>query len=118
MVFGDGDGEIFQRFTRSLDVIGHELAHGVTESEAGLIYANQSGALNESLSDVFGVLTKQYSLGQTAEQADWLIGADLLMPKIQEANLWSSRRECRWRTAATKDSYVTACSEVNPSVTT
>ncbi|QHF51514.1 M4 family metallopeptidase [Pseudomonas sp. S49] len=89
MVFGDGDGEIFQRFTRSLDVIGHELAHGVTESEAGLIYANQSGALNESLSDVFGVLTKQYSLGQTAEQADWLIGADLLMPKIQGKGLRS-----------------------------
>jgi Zn-dependent metalloprotease len=89
MVFGDGDGEIFQRFTRSLDVIGHELAHGVTESEAGLIYANQSGALNESLSDVFGVLTKQYTLGQTAEQADWLIGADLLMPQIQGKGLRS-----------------------------
>lgn len=89
MVFGDGDGEIFQRFTRSLDVIGHELAHGVTESEAGLIYANQSGALNESLSDVFGVLTKQYTLGETAEQADWLIGADLLMPQIQGKGLRS-----------------------------
>ena len=89
MVFGDGDGEIFQRFTRSLDVIAHELAHGVTESEAGLIYANQSGALNESLSDVFGVLTKQYSLSHTAEQADWLIGADLLMPQIHGQGLRS-----------------------------
>jgi Zn-dependent metalloprotease len=89
MVFGDGDGEIFQRFTRSLDVIAHELAHGVTESEAGLIYSNQSGALNESLSDVFGVLTKQYALSHTVEQADWLIGADLLTPKIKGKGLRS-----------------------------
>ncbi|VVP80546.1 Protease PrtS [Pseudomonas fluorescens] len=89
MVFGDGDGEIFERFTRSLDVIGHELTHGVIESEAGLEYANQSGALNESLSDVFGVLIKQYVLGQTADQADWLIGADLLTPRIKGVGLRS-----------------------------
>lgn len=82
MVFGDGDGEIFQRFTRSLDVVAHELAHGVTESEAGLVYFNQPGALNESLSDVFGVLTRQFALKQTADQADWLIGAELLTDKV------------------------------------
>ena len=76
MVFGDGD--MFDRFTKSLDVIGHELTHGVTEKEAGLQYLNQSGALNESVSDVFGVLVKQYKLGQTADQADWLIGADIV----------------------------------------
>lgn len=89
MVFGDGDGEIFERFTRSLDVIGHELTHGVIESEAGLVYANQSGALNESISDVFGVLIKQYVLGQTAAEADWLIGADLLTPRIKGIGLRS-----------------------------
>ena len=66
MVFGDGDGEIFGRFTASLDVIGHELAHGVTEHTANLTYQGQSGALNESLSDVFGSLVAQYSTGQTA----------------------------------------------------
>ncbi|TWI58704.1 protealysin propeptide [Pseudomonas duriflava] len=82
MVFGDGDGEIFNRFTIALDVIAHELVHGVTESEAGLVYVNQSGALNESVSDVFGVLVKQYSLKQTADQADWLIGEGLLTDKI------------------------------------
>jgi len=80
MVFGDGDGALFRRFTASLDVIGHELAHGVTEFESGLQYQGQSGALNESLSDVFGVLIKQYALKQTADQADWLIGAELLVP--------------------------------------
>ncbi len=76
MVFGDGD--MFDRFTKSLDVIGHELTHGVTEKEAGLQYLNQSGALNESVSDVFGSLVKQYKLGQTADEADWLIGADII----------------------------------------
>jgi Zn-dependent metalloprotease len=83
MVFGDGDGRLFLRFTRSLDVIGHELAHGVTEDENGLEYQGQSGALNESCSDVFGSLVKQHALGQTADAADWLIGADLLGPDVQ-----------------------------------
>lgn len=77
MVFGDGDQTLFKRFTASLDVIGHELTHGVTEVEAALAYQGQSGALNESMSDVFGSLVKQYKLGQSADQADWLIGADL-----------------------------------------
>jgi Zn-dependent metalloprotease len=75
MVFGDGD--IFNRFTASLDVIGHELAHGVTEDEAQLVYFYQSGALNESMSDVFGSLITQRAKNQTAEQADWLIGSEL-----------------------------------------
>jgi len=78
MVFGDGDGVIFNRFTTSVDVIGHELTHGVTASEANLEYQDQSGALNESVSDVFGSLVKQYVLKQTASEADWLIGAGLL----------------------------------------
>lgn len=77
MVFGDGDGTLFNRFTISLDVIGHELTHGVTEIEAGLAYQGQSGALNESVSDIFGSLVKQHKLGQKADEADWLIGADL-----------------------------------------
>ena len=83
MIFGDGDGELFVRFTRSLDVIGHELTHGVTEKEAGLEYEGESGALNESISDVFGSLVKQHALGQTAETADWLIGADIRGPEFQ-----------------------------------
>lgn len=89
MVFGDGDGEIFLGFTRSLDVIGHELAHGVTQYTSNLAYSGQSGALNESISDVFGVLVKQHTLGQTADQADWLIGADLLAPGVKGVALRS-----------------------------
>jgi Zn-dependent metalloprotease len=78
MIYGDGDGKSFQRFTKCLDVIGHELTHGITQYEAGLAYHGQSGALNESFSDVFGSLVKQWSKKQTAAQADWLIGAGLL----------------------------------------
>lgn len=89
MVFGDGDGTIFLGFTRSVDVIGHELAHGVTQYTAGLNYQGQSGALNESVSDVFGVLVKQRLLGQSAAEADWLIGADLLAPGVQGVALRS-----------------------------
>ncbi|AWM36728.1 Protease PrtS precursor [Gemmata obscuriglobus] len=82
MVFGDGDGVVFTDFTSSLDVIAHELTHGVTEFTAGLEYHFQSGALNESISDVFGSLVKQWSLGQSADAADWLIGAEVFTPGI------------------------------------
>lgn len=82
MIFGDGDGRQFTDFTKSLDVIAHELTHGVTEFSAGLIYHNQPGALNESMSDVFGSLVKQWALGQTADQADWLIGAEIFTPDV------------------------------------
>ncbi|MBT2368268.1 M4 family metallopeptidase [Streptomyces sp. ISL-10] len=82
MVFGDGDGEIFLDFTVAVDVIAHELAHGLTQYTANLSYFGQPGALNESVSDVIGSLVKQHTLGQTADQADWLIGAGLLAPRV------------------------------------
>ncbi|MEU8434950.1 M4 family metallopeptidase [Streptomyces sp. NPDC029216] len=82
MVFGDGDGKEFSNLTGSLDVIAHELTHGVTENTARLEYHNQSGALNESMSDVFGSLVRQWSLKQKAEDADWKIGADVWTPGI------------------------------------
>lgn len=91
MVFGDGDGRIFKRFTIAVDVIGHELSHGVVEDEGPLYYIRQSGALNESMADVFGSLVKQRMLGQTADQADWLIGAGLLGDDIQGKALRSMK---------------------------
>jgi Zn-dependent metalloprotease len=91
MVFGDGDGEFFNRFTIALDVIGHELTHGVTEDEAQLIYFFQPGSLNESISDVFGSLVKQRALNQTADQADWLIGAGLFTPNVDGVALRSMK---------------------------
>ncbi|MCW2826148.1 MAG: peptidase family protein, partial [Aeromicrobium sp.] len=92
MVFGDGDGEVFGRFTSSLSVIGHELAHGVTQYTADLVYEGQSGALNESVSDVFGALVEQHALGQSAAAASWLIGEGLFTDQV-EGNALRSMRE-------------------------
>ena len=82
MVFGDGDGEIFLRFTGSLDIIAHEMTHGITQFESGLRYTGQQGALNESVSDVFGALAVQHHQNQRADEADWLIGAGLFTSQI------------------------------------
>ena len=89
MVFGDGDGEIFNRFTRSIDIIAHEMTHGLTQFESGLRYTGQAGALNESLSDVFGVLALQYINKQKAEDADWIVGAGLFADRINAAGIRS-----------------------------
>jgi Zn-dependent metalloprotease len=89
MIFGDGDGAIFNRFTTSVDVIAHELTHGVTGSQANLLYSGESGALNESISDVFGSLVKQFIKNQTAADADWLIGQGLFTADVQGTALRS-----------------------------
>ena len=91
MVYGDGDGEIFNRFTVSLDVIGHELTHGVTQYEASLEYQDQPGALNESMSDVFGSMVKQYASKQKVKKADWLIGRGLLTKGVKGVALRSMK---------------------------
>lgn len=83
MVFGDGDGEVFVGFTTSTTVIGHELAHGVVQYTANLEYQGQPGALNESIADVFGALTEQHLLGQSAADATWLIGAEIFTDAVQ-----------------------------------
>ena len=87
LVFGDGDGVVFDRFTRPVDVLAHELAHAVTERTAGLVYRDQPGALNESVSDVFATCFKQRLLGQLAVDGDWLIGAELFLPGIAARGL-------------------------------
>jgi Zn-dependent metalloprotease len=97
MVYGDGDEDmpvaqrLFNRFTIAIDVIGHELTHGVTQNEANLAYWDQSGALNESFSDVFGSLVKQYQLKQNAKDADWLIGQGLLSSNVKGIALRSMK---------------------------
>jgi Zn-dependent metalloprotease len=82
MTFGDGDGVIFSGFARSLDVVGHELGHGVTEYSSGLIYQGESGALNEHFSDVFGTAITQWVAGETPDGADWLIGDEIMGPDL------------------------------------
>ncbi|GAB5077774.1 M4 family metallopeptidase [Arthrobacter sp. AD-310] len=91
MVFGDGDGEVFERFTASLSVIGHELAHGVTQYSAALAYRNQAGALNESMSDVFGALVEQYVKNQSTAEASWLIGEGLFTAEVEGSALRSMK---------------------------
>ena len=93
MAYGDGDGVIFIRFTKSLDVVGHELTHGVVSHTAALEYRNESGALNEHFADVFGSLVKQWKGGQTASQADWLIGPDIMGPGTQAKSLRTFKAE-------------------------
>ena len=97
MVYGDGDADLppdqqlFNRFTIAIDVIGHELTHGVTQYEANLDYRDQSGALNESISDVFGSLVKQYHLHQDARSADWIIGEGLFTANVHGVGIRSMK---------------------------
>lgn len=97
MVYGDGDEDLpegqrlFNRFTIAIDIIGHELTHGVTQYEADLVYRNQPGALNESMSDVFGSLVKQRVLNQTAREADWIIGEGLFTANVNGVGIRSMK---------------------------
>jgi Zn-dependent metalloprotease len=97
MVYGDGDEDLpenerlFNRFTIAIDIIGHELTHGVTQFEANLNYQNQAGALNESFSDVFGSLVKQRAKNHTAGEADWLIGEGLFTGNVNGQGIRSMK---------------------------
>jgi Zn-dependent metalloprotease len=85
MVYGNGDNKVFIDFWRSPDVIGHELTHGVTQHESGLIYEGQSGALNESISDCFGAVFAQWLADKPASDASgWLIGAGIMGPAAKD----------------------------------
>jgi Zn-dependent metalloprotease len=82
MVYGDGDRELFNRFTLAVDVIGHELSHGVMQYTSNLNYRGESGALSESFSDVFGSMVKQRQRRQTAAAADWLVGEGIFTSRV------------------------------------
>jgi Zn-dependent metalloprotease len=83
MVYGEGDGRIFVNLTRPLEVVAHELTHGVIAHTSGLVYVGESGALNESFADVMGCLVKQWRGRQTARRADWLMGRQMMGPAVQ-----------------------------------
>lgn len=85
MTYGDGDNAIFVDFTLGNDVIGHELTHGLTQYTLQLAYVNEAGGLNESMSDVFGSMFRQWQANQTVTKADWLIGSTILGPKAKAA---------------------------------
>jgi Zn-dependent metalloprotease len=80
MLYGDGDNQIFIDFTNGNDVIGHELTHGVTQHTLQLVYSGDAGGLNESLSDCFGSMFRQWEANQDVTTADWLIGRDIMGP--------------------------------------
>jgi bacillolysin len=71
MTYGDGDGVFMTSLSAGLDVAAHEMTHGVITHSANLVYRNQSGALNESFADIFGVLV---------DDADWEMGEDIMAP--------------------------------------
>ncbi|HEY8805238.1 MAG TPA: M4 family metallopeptidase [Clostridium sp.] len=87
MWYGDGDGSMFTYLSGDLDIVGHEMTHGVTQANGDLYYHNQPGALNESMSDVFGVLIETYNKYNVKNAgtwkfnaADWVIGDDVYTP--------------------------------------
>jgi len=78
MTYGDGDGVTFIPLSQDADVVAHELTHGVTEHSSGLIYQDESGALNEAWSDIFGAGVDRQ---EGADEADtWLVGEDIYTP--------------------------------------
>jgi Zn-dependent metalloprotease len=79
MFYGDGDGTNFTPLV-TLDICGHEMQHGITSRTAGLVYSNESGALNESWSDVFGAMVELYARGGQETTATWWIGEDAYTP--------------------------------------
>ncbi len=83
MAYGDGDGKVFRPLSGGLDVVGHELTHGVTQYTSNLIYENESGALNESFSDMMGntveYFAQQGGLDPTVAP-DFFIGEDVYVP--------------------------------------
>ncbi|MFB7138549.1 M4 family metallopeptidase [Gottfriedia sp. NPDC056225] len=85
MVYGDGDGTTFTYLSGGLDVVAHELTHAVTERSSNLIYQNESGALNEAISDIFGTVIEFYN----NNNPDYEIGEDIYTPKIAGDSLRS-----------------------------
>lgn len=73
MIYGDGDGTKFRATSGAIDVVAHEITHGVTQTSAKLVNQGQAGALNESMSDVFAYFI---------DPQDWLIAEDIYTPAV------------------------------------
>lgn len=114
MVYGDGDGKLFVDFTQGDDVIGHELTHGVTQHSLQLAYSGDAGGLNESLSDCFGSMFRQWSAKQNVTQADWLIGADIMGPTAKAKGFKALRNMAKPDDKAALAPQPTQYSQVTP----
>ena len=93
MIYGDGDGQIFVRFTKALDVVGHELSHGVVTHTCNLEYQDEPGALNEHFADVFGVLVEQWKKKKSAKNGNWLVGEAIMGAGVNAKALRSFKDE-------------------------
>jgi Zn-dependent metalloprotease len=82
---------LYNRFTAPVDVVAHEHIHGMTEHDAGLLYCGQPGALNEHISDVIGIMIKQWRHGITAMRSDWVIGKGVFGPGVRGVGLRSMK---------------------------
>jgi Zn-dependent metalloprotease len=78
MAYGDGDGQRFIRFTKALDVVAHELTHGVVSFTSNLDYGLQPGALNEHFADAIGEMIQQWYLKRDVTQSEWKIGEGIM----------------------------------------
>jgi Zn-dependent metalloprotease len=116
MTYGDGDGSVFVDFSGGNDVIGHELTHGVTQHTLQLNYSGDAGGLNESISDCFGSMFRQWQAGQTADQADWLIGKDIVGPLARARGLTCLRDLANPAASHCLSTQPTKYSQVTPSM--
>lgn len=103
MIYGDGDGVNSVALSGGLDVIAHEITHGVDQYEADLVYQNQSGALNESMSDAFGVFVEYYAQNS---KFDWLMGEDIWTPKVANDALRDISDPTKYGDPAHMNNYV------------
>lgn len=79
LVFGEGDGEVFGDFTKSLDIMAHEFGHALVSLGPGLMYQGESGAMNEHLADVFGISVQQWT---AQNQEDWRVGEEIMLDGV------------------------------------
>lgn len=98
MAYGDGDGVQMRALALSLDVTAHELTHAVTSATADLVYQNESGALNESMSDIFGAVCESFGNAGVVDTKTFLIGDDIYTPNTPNDAL-------RYMDNPTRDGY-------------
>ncbi len=79
MAIGAGDGSTFGSLS-TLDIVGHEMTHGVVENTAALVYADEPGAVDEAFADIFGAMVERSVLGESADT--WTVGEDCMTPGV------------------------------------
>lgn len=93
MAYGDGDGKIFIGFTKGLDVVGHELTHGVVSNTSNLDYQDEPGALNEHFADAIGETIQQWQFRHDVNQSDWRMGENIMGPGVSAKCLRTFKAE-------------------------